>query len=199
MSGDRFAEAIRRIDEANGADPSTLMVDGVARPKELVHAEMMTRWVQTLRPEAGETLLLAARAHHIRRWEIPRDSFPEGRDAYLSWRTALHRFHAGALGEIMTGVGYESSDVKRAQDLVRKRGLGRDEEVQALEDGLCLVFIETQLGSLAERIDDDDRMVAVLASTWQKMSPIGRDAAKILALDGRAKRLFERATSEAAS
>ena len=33
-----------------------------------------------------ETLLLAARAHHLRRWELPRDSYPVGRAGYLRWR-----------------------------------------------------------------------------------------------------------------
>ena len=145
----RYDEAIRRIDEANAADPNTLDVDGVPHPKEAAHAEMMTRWVRALRPAANEPLLLAARAHHIRRWERPRDSFPAGREGYLRWRAMLQRFHADALGEIMTAAGYEAAEVKRAQDLVRKRGLGRDPDAQAMEDALCLVFMETQLADFA--------------------------------------------------
>ena len=43
--------------------------------------------------------------------------------------------------------------IARVQDLVRKRGLGKDPEVQTLEDALCLVFIETQLRDLAARLD----------------------------------------------
>ena len=194
----RYDEAIRRIDEANAADPNTLDVDGVPRPKEAAHAEMMTRWVRALRPEANEPLLLAARAHHIRRWERPRDSFPEGREGYLRWRVALQRFHAAALGEIMTAAGYDDAEVKRAQDLVRKRGLGRDPDAQAMEDALCLVFMETQLADFAGQLDDDARMVEVLASTWRKMSPQGRAAAQALALEDRAARLLHAAEAAGA-
>ena len=193
----RFDDAIRRIDDANDADPNTLTVEGVPRPKEAAHAEMMTRWVRALRPEPGELLLLAARAHHIRRWERPRDAFPAGREGYLRWRTALQRFHADALGEIMADVGYAAADVKRAQDLVRKRGLGRDPDAQAMEDALCLVFMETQLADFAGQLDDDDRMVEVLAGTWRKMSPQGRAAAQALALEDRAARLLDAATQGA--
>ena len=193
----RYDEAIRRIDEANAADPNTLDVDGVPRPKEAAHAEMMTRWVRALRPDANEPLLLAARAHHIRRWERPRDSFPEGREGYLRWRVALQRFHAAALGEIMTAAGYDDAEVKRAQDLVRKRGLGRDPDAQAMEDALCLVFMETQLADFAGQLDDDARMIEVLASTWRKMSPQGRAAAQALALEDRAARLLHAAAQAA--
>ena len=193
----RFDKAIRRIDDANAADPNTLTVGGVPRPKEAAHAEMMTRWVRALRPDAGEPLLLAARAHHIRRWERPRDSYPAGREGYLRWRAALQRFHADALGEIMADVGYGDAEVKRAQGLVRKRGLGRDPDAQAMEDALCLVFMETQLADFAGQLDDDARMVEVLVSTWRKMSPEGRAAAQALALEDRAARLLNDAVQAA--
>ena len=193
----RFDDAIRRIDEANAADPNTLDVDGVPRPKEAAHAEMMTRWVRALRPDAGEPLLLAARAHHIRRWERPRDTFPAGREGYLRWRAALQRFHAAALGEIMAGAGYGAVEVKHAQGLVRKRGLGRDPDAQAMEDAMCLVFMETQLADFAGQLDDDDRMVEVLVSTWRKMSSEGRAAAQSLSLDDRAARLLDAAAQTA--
>ena len=53
-SGDgRLATALAAIDAANAGDPHTIVVDGVARPKELTHAEMMTRWVRRLAPGAA--------------------------------------------------------------------------------------------------------------------------------------------------
>ncbi len=93
MTG-RFERAIELIDEANSADPTTLMVNEQPRPKELAHAEMVTEWVRRLRPDADEALLLAARAHHIRRWTVPRSSYPKGRKPYLRWRSDLQKFHA---------------------------------------------------------------------------------------------------------
>ena len=62
---ERFQQAIEAIDAANADDPFTLNVDGEELPKEQTHAEMMTRWVQSLDASASEALLLAAtRASH---------------------------------------------------------------------------------------------------------------------------------------
>ena len=57
---DRFARAIAAIDEANAADPRTVVVDGDARPLELAHAEVVTRWVRVLDPHGDELQLRVA-------------------------------------------------------------------------------------------------------------------------------------------
>jgi hypothetical protein len=168
--GGRLARAFAAIDGANAGDPNRLVVRGEELPKELAHAELVTEWVRRLEPGAGDALLLAARAHHLRRWTIPRASYPEGRSGYLRWRKALHEQHARDVGAILTDVGYDEPTIARVQDLVRKRGLGRDAEVQVLEDALCLVFVETQLMDLAARVDAD-KMVDVVRKTLVKMSP----------------------------
>jgi len=84
---DRFAAAVAAIDAANDADPVHITVDGVERPKELAHADLVEHWVRTLDPDASELQILAARAHHLRRWIVPRDGYPAGRAGYLRWRT----------------------------------------------------------------------------------------------------------------
>jgi hypothetical protein len=165
----RFDAAIEAIDAANGDDPNTIVVDGVERPKELAHAEMVTGWVRRLDPDASEPLLLAARAHHLRRWTIPRASYPTGRAGYLKWRKTLHDQHAHDVAEILQQVGYDDMTTARVQELVRKRGLGRDPEVQTLEDALCLVFIQTQLRDLAARLDPET-LPGVVEKTKRKMS-----------------------------
>lgn len=89
----RFEQAVAAIDAANADDPDTLVWAGEERPKEQLHAELMTRWVRRLDPEATEAQLLAARAHHLRRWALPRGEYPEGRAGYLRWRKDLNRRH----------------------------------------------------------------------------------------------------------
>ena len=173
---DRLARALDAIDAANAGDPHTIMIDGVSRPKELAHAELMTRWVRTLDPDCSDEQLLAARAHHLRRWTIPRDSYPEGRAGYLRWRTALKRQHADDVGEILRGAGYDDDVVARVQVIVSKQGLGRDPAVQVHEDALCLVFLETQLDELAGKLGED-KTIDVLQKTAKKMSPAGLQAA----------------------
>ena len=74
------------------------------------------------------------------------------------------------------------------QDLVRKRGLGKDPEVQTLEDALCLVFLETQFHDLAARLDPD-KLDGVVDKTLKKMSPdaIARVADLDLSAEDRAR------------
>jgi uncharacterized protein DUF4202 len=167
---DRFDRAIAAIDAANADDPNTIVVRGRPRPKELAHAELVSGWVVVLRPDASEALRLAARAHHLRRWTVPRSSAPAGRSGYLRWRRDLHEQHAREVGEILTSVGYDDGTIARVQDLVRKRGLGKDPEVQTLEDALCLVFLETQFHDLAARLDPE-KLDGVVDKTLKKMSP----------------------------
>jgi hypothetical protein len=165
----RLAEAFAAIDAANASDPNTIEVAGGLRPKELAHAEMVSAWVTRLRPDASEALLLAARGHHVRRWQSPRSSYPEGRAGYLRWRRDLGRRQADDMGRILAEVGYPPGTVERVQAIVRKQHLDVDPEVQALEDAMCLVFLETQFDELAGRLDRD-HMVEVLRKTMRKMS-----------------------------
>ena len=195
---ERFERAIAAIDAANADDPQRITVDGVPQPKELTHARMLGAWVRRLDPAPSEALLLAAHAHHVRRWTVPRNSYPPGRQAYLRWRRDLHAFHAAEAARLLRGAGYDARTIERVQEIVRKQRLTRDPattdpEVQTLEDGLNLVFLETQFDELIERLDDDARTAAIVAKTWRKMSPRGHEAALALALSPRAGAIVERA------
>ena len=190
---DRLQQALAAIDAANADDPYTLTIDGRARPKELTHAEMMTRWVQELDPEASEELLLAARAHHIRRWMIPRSAFPAGRTSYLRWRRALHAVHAELTAAILEDCGYPRRSVDQVAALVAKADLlqAGDPDAQTLEDALSLVFFDTQLEPLLDDLDER-QLRRALGRTWRKMSPNGQAAARSLALSQRAVETLSR-------
>jgi len=177
VSQDRLARAVAAIDAANAGDPATIVIDGVERPKEQAHAEMMTAWVQRLDPAADDAQLLAARAHHLRRWVVPRDDYPDGRAGYLRWRTAQKKRHADDVARILTAEDYDEATIARVQAIVRKEGLGHgDPAVQVHEDALCLVFLQTQYDDLIERLGHA-RSVEVVAKTLAKMSDRGRDVA----------------------
>jgi hypothetical protein len=178
MGRDRFERAVAAIDAANADDPNRIVIGGVEQPKETAHAVLATAWLERLQPDAGEALRLAVRAHHLKRWAIPRAAYPDGRAGYLRWRTALKQLHAVEVGRILREVGYDDATVERVQDIVRKRGLGTDPEVQVLEDVVCLVFLETQLHDLAAKLAPD-HIVEVVRKTLPKMS----DEAKALALE----------------
>jgi hypothetical protein len=190
--GDRLARVIAAIDAANAGDPETLEVHGEIRPKEQAHAEMMTHWVRQLDPDAVDAQLIAARAHHLRRWSIPRASYPEGRAGYLRWRTVLKKQHAAEVGEILRREGYEPDVIELVQRIVRKDGLKHDAMVQTHEDALCLVFLETQLLDLA-RDQGEDKTVDIIRKTVIKMSEQGIAAALALGLPEQAMSLIGRA------
>ncbi|HET6954040.1 MAG TPA: DUF4202 domain-containing protein [Acidimicrobiales bacterium] len=192
-SDGRLADALAAIDAANAADPHTIVVDGVERPKELAHAEMMTGWVRRLSPGCSAHQIIAARAHHLRRWAIPRESFPKDRAGYLRWRSALRRQHAEDVGAIMRAAGYGDEAIGRVQAIVRKQGLGRDPEVQVHEDALCLVFLETQFDDLTADLDDEEKMIDILRKTAAKMSPAALEAALGLPYSPAGAALLERA------
>lgn len=184
--------AFAAIDAANAGDPNTIVVRGQERPKEQAHAELAVEWVCRLVENPSDALLLAARAHHVRRWEIPRSSEPTGRAGYLKWKRGLQQHHAEVAGRVLAGVGVDATTIERVQTLVRKERLRSDPEVQALEDALCLVFVETQFGDLTEQLGED-HMVEVVAKTLRKMTPAGRQAALGLPLDDEALRIVGRA------
>ncbi len=197
---ERFQRAIAAIDAANTDDPNRIEVDGEARPKELTHARMMDAWVRRLDADASEALLLAARAHHVRRWTVPRGSFPEGRSGYLRWRAHLRAFHADEAERLLRRAGYDDATIERVRRIVLKQGLTRnpettDTDVQTFEDGLSLVFLETQFAELTARLDDDEKMAQIVARTLRKMSARGRGAARGLAYDDRTRAVLERAAT----
>lgn len=189
----RFERALAAIDAANGADPNLVQTPHGPRPKELAHAELLSMWVRRLRPDASEVLLLATRAHHIRRWLVPRSSAPAGRAGYLGWRRGLHDFHAAQLAPLLADVGYDATTIARVQEIVRKDHLARDAEVQTLEDALCLVFLDQQLDALASSVGDEEKMVSILRQSWRKMSPAGREFALGLELTPAGLALVQRA------
>jgi hypothetical protein len=183
-----LATAFAAIDDANADDPNTVVVRGADRPKELAHAELAVEWIRRLVAEPSDALLLAARAHHVRRWEIPRASEPAGRPGYLRWKRRLQQHHAEVAARVLDAAGVDAATVERVQALVKKERLKSDPEVQALEDALCLVFVETQFGELTDQLGDE-HMVEVVAKTLRKMTPAGREAALGLPLDDDAVRI----------
>ena len=173
--GDRFDRAIAAIDTANADDPHTIELRGEVRPKEQAHAELMTDWVRRLDPTADDAQLLAARAHHLRRWSVPRSSYPDGRAGYLRWRTGLRKQHAAEVAVLLADVGYDEATIERVQTIINKVGLnkeGADPAVQVHENALCLVFLETQLAATVDQLGDD-KMIEVIQKTAAKMSPSG--------------------------
>ncbi len=191
---DRFQRAIRSIDESNGEDPNSEIVDGVAQPKEVVYGVRMQKWVEELDPGAPEALRIAARSQHIRRWEIARSDYPMDRKGYLRWRTTLYGFHADTASELLRAADYDDETIERVRALLQKRNLRTDADVQTLEDAAALVFLEHHLDDFLNRDDiGEEKAIKIIRKTWKKMTERGHEAASALELSAESTALLERA------
>jgi Domain of unknown function (DUF4202) len=191
MSEDqRLTDVIAAIDGANAGDPNRIEVDGPLEPAELVYGRRMSETLARMAPNASEHLRIAARGQHIERWTLPRTSYPAGRAGYLKWRKDLQAFHARRIGEIMAAQGYGADDIARVGALIRKERLKSDAEAQLIEDVACIVFLEHYVADFLAKTDAD-KLADILAKTWNKMSPRGREEAGKLALPAPVKPLLE--------
>src|SRR3989442_3851345 len=191
----RFEAAIRRFDAANSLDPNFEIVEGIARPRELVYAERLTPWALKLCPDASEELRLAARSQHICRWMVARSSYPMTRPGYLKWREDLKKFHAEKAGEILRAAGYSEETVAKVQTLNLKKNFPQDPDSRVLEDALCLVFLEFQFAELAAKTTDD-KLINALQKSWKKMTPAAREHAVKLNFGPKEKSLLGRALTQ---
>lgn len=190
----RYQAAAAAIDAANAADPTQVEVRGERVALALIHGRLAAEWVERLVDDPDETLTLAARAHHLRRWELPRDSYPQGRAGYLRWRRDQKVRHAKDVAAILEPCGYEPEEIEQVQRLIRRESV---DGAQAVEDAACLVFIETQLGSIAERMEHD-LLIDVIRKTARKMSSDGLTLVGLIPLGETEKSLLAEALDSSA-
>ena len=168
---------IQLIDHANAKDPNIEQDElGNPIPKELLYSKRMSARLTLFSPQASDELQIAARAQHIERWTSPRSDFPEGRSGYKKWRANLGLFHANRASQLTLEAGLDEDSADRVKYLVQKRGLNNDTETQALEDVICLVFLEHYLDDFAVK-HTEEKLIAIIQKTWAKMTEQGHRSA----------------------
>ncbi|SEQ70007.1 DUF4202 domain-containing protein [Thalassovita taeanensis] len=168
----RLATALAAIDAANTADPNL----DQGRPAARIYGERMSAELDRLFPDASEVLQIAARGQHVERWLLPRSDYPEGKPGYFAWRKEQGRRHGARVAAIMADAGYDGAEQDRVGVLLRKEGIKRDAEVQALEDTICFTFIRWYLHAFAETRTPEG-LVDIVQKTARKMSAEGRSRA----------------------
>lgn len=166
----RLDAVLAAIDAANAADPHR-EPDG--RPVELVYGERMSAELARLFPDASDDLRIAARGQHIERWKLPREAYPDGRAGYLAWRVEQARRHAARVDGFLADAGYSGDERARVAALLRKEGIKRNPEMQALEDVICFVFLRWYFADFAAKHPEDE-ILRIVAKTARKMSPEAR-------------------------
>jgi hypothetical protein len=177
----RSLDAIAAIDAANAGDPTVVTVRGADHPLAQVHGILAYEWVLHLHPDADETWLVAARAHHLRRWELPRSNYDTGKAGYLRWKRDQRQRHARDVAALLTPLGFDDTAIQRVQALIRRDHLASDAGSQAIEDAACLAFVETQLADVATKLDRA-HLIDVLRKTARKMTPAGAAAIALIPL-----------------
>ncbi|MBZ0140043.1 MAG: DUF4202 domain-containing protein [Pseudorhodoplanes sp.] len=197
----RFYRVIADIDAANAEDPRTIVVSGATRPYEVVYSERMTRRLEAMYPDASELLRIAARGQHLRRFDIPRATFAQGREGYNKWRLTCREHHVALLRAIMNRNGYSDEEIEQTTKLVKKERLKKDRDSQALENIVDIVFLEHYFDEFSGKYRDydDAKMVDILGKTLRKMSPKGHQAALALDLPARTRRLVHAAIEREAN
>ncbi|PVX44601.1 uncharacterized protein DUF4202 [Flavobacterium sp. 103] len=171
-----FLNASAWIDAENEADPNNEIYQDVTYPKELLYSDRMYERLMSFEPKASEAVQIAAKAQHICRWKIARESYPMDRVGYLKWREDLKKFHAKMTSEILKKAGYEDDFIDRVSFLIEKKLLKKDEETQLLEDVICLVFLEFYLDPFVHK-HDTEKLKNIILKTWNKMSDKGHQEA----------------------
>jgi hypothetical protein len=171
-----FQNASQWIDAANGEDPNQEIYQSKTYPKELLYSNRMYERLMNFHPNASEAVQIAAKAQHICRWKVARESYPMDRVGYLKWREDLKKFHANLTAEILTKAGYSQEFIDRVSFLIEKKLLKKDEETQLLEDVICLVFLEYYFDPFVHK-HDREKMKNIILKTWNKMSEAGHQEA----------------------
>lgn len=161
---DRLSRALAAIDVANAPGPAQA---------DLLYGQRMSAELAGLYPAASEALQIACRGQHIERWHLPRGDYPEGREGYLTWRRDQARRHAARVGEIMQAAGYGPDEIAAAGRMLRKEGIKRDPEVQALEDVACFTFLRWYAGDFLAT-QDEGAIDRIVERTARKMSAMAR-------------------------
>jgi hypothetical protein len=171
-----FQNASVWIDAENALDPNSETYQSKAYPKELLYSNRMYERLMDFYPNTSEAVQIAAKAQHICRWKMPRESYPMDRVGYLKWREDLKKFHAETTAKILQKAGYQDEFIARVSFLIEKKLLKKDAETQLLEDVICLVFLEYYFDPFVQK-HDREKMKNIILKTWNKMSENGHQEA----------------------
>jgi hypothetical protein len=192
----RLDKAFELFDAYNKQDPRSFTWEGVSEPQEYFFAVKLYEWVLKLDPGADEELLLASRSQHIGRWEIPREDYPEGREPYLKWRKDLALHHAGIAERLMKEAGYGEETVDRVKQILLKKRIKVDPDVQTMENALCLVFLQLQYEEFRKKHEQEpEKIINILRKSLLKMDEKGHRLALKLPYSAKGFDLVNKAVS----
>jgi hypothetical protein len=185
MTSSRLKAVLTAIDNINSEDPNQTMIDGISQPNELLYGQYMTNCIEQYFPQSNELLQIAVRAQHIKRWDLKRTAFAEGKAGYYQWRIEQGRLHAQLTKSIMLENGYNENEAESTACILRKEKLKTNDDTQTLEDVACLVFLQYYFDAFAAKYTEkgnEAKIIRIVQKTWGKMSDRGHEIALSLTL-----------------
>jgi hypothetical protein len=185
MTSSRLKAVLTAIDNINSKDPNQTMIDGISQPNELLYGQYMTNCIEQYFPQSNELLQIAVRAQHIKRWDLKRTAFAEGKAGYYQWRIEQGRLHAQLTKSIMLENSYNENEAESTACILRKEKLKTNDDTQTLEDVACLVFLQYYFDAFAAKYTEkgnEAKIIRIVQKTWGKMSDRGHEIALSLTL-----------------
>jgi hypothetical protein len=199
MNSSRLTAVHFAIDKINSEDPNKTQVNGLSQPNELLYGQYMTACLEQYFPQSNELVKIAVRAQHIKRWDLKRNEFDEGKAGYYQWRIAQGKFHAQLTKSLMLENGYDESEAELTACILRKEQLKTNANTQTLEDVACLVFLQYYFDAFAAKYteaDNEAKIIRIVQKTWGKMSDRGHEIALSLTLPDHLAALVGKALAE---
>jgi hypothetical protein len=199
MTSSRLTAVLTAIDNINSEDPHQTIIDGHSQPNELLYGQYMSNCIEQYFPQSNELLKIAVRAQHIKRWDLKRNAFAEGKAGYYQWRIEQGRLHAQLTKSLMLDNGYDETEAESTACMLRKEKLKTNNDTQTLEDVACLVFLQYYFDAFAATYTEQDneaKIIRIVKKTWGKMSDRGHEIALSLTLPDHLAALVGKALAE---
>jgi len=176
----KLTATLTAIDAINNQDQNTITFNDISHPKEFIYGQQMSACLEKHWPNSDDVLQIAVRAQHIKRWQLKRIEFAQGKAGYYQWRIAQGKFHAQLTEQIMLEQGYEAKLAAETASILRKENLKTNNNTQTLEDVACLVFLQYYFDDFAQKYtekDNEAKVIRIVQKTWGKMSDKAHDIA----------------------
>lgn len=121
--------------------------------EDVIHAELVLKWVLQLKNDADEALQIAAFSHDIDRAisKITESELKNSLEGYAKYKEEHAGRSAKYIAEILKEYKYPLKTIKKISELVKNHEVGGDKESDILRDADSLAYFEYNIPSYIER------------------------------------------------
>lgn len=138
--------------------------------KENMHLTRTLFWIKELKPDAGETLLIAAVSHDIERAFNPQAK--EKQTFNTEEEIKLHQTEGGRIMfDFLTDNGYDAASAGRVRELIAQHEVGGDEEQDLLMDADSISWLEVSAPKhIGKKLFPQEELERKVASMFGRIS-----------------------------